>query len=104
MQDRELFAKDRKKLIVLVIYDITNSKKRMKMVKCLERYALRVQRSCFEGLLTLKQCKNLETEASCIINEETDSLRIYILQDCTRVKVWGKGSDTREYIDDVIIC
>ena len=52
MQEKEYVATDRKKLIVLVIYDITNNKKRKKMVKCLEQYAIRVQKSCFEGLLT----------------------------------------------------
>ena len=30
MQEKEIYATDRKKLIVLVIYDITDSKKRLK--------------------------------------------------------------------------
>ena len=101
MLEKEVFATDRKRLIDLVIYDITDSKKRQKMVKCLERYALRVQRSCFEGLLTMSQYKKLELETSKIIDEETDSLRIYVLQDHTRVKVWGKGDI--KVNDDVII-
>ena len=100
MQEKEFFATDRKRLIVLAIYDITDAKKRLAMVKCLEQYAFRVQKSCFEGYLTPSQCQRMETEASKIINEETDSLRIYILQDHTRVKSWGRG-DVKT--DDVII-
>ena len=100
MQEHEYIATDRKKLIVLVIYDITNNKKRKKMVKCLEQYAIRVQKSCFEGLLTQAQCMKMEAEASRIIDETTDSLRVYVLQDHTRVKSWGKGI---EVTDDVII-
>ena len=100
MQEKEYVAIDRRKLIVLVIYDITNTKKRNAMVKCLEKYAVRVQKSCFEGFLTQAQCIKMEAEASQIIDVATDSLRVYILQDHTRVKSWGQGIVQP---DDVII-
>lgn len=104
MEEKELLATDRKKLLVLVIYDITVAKRRQKMIKCLEKYTVRVQRSCFEGMLTLAQYKELESEAQRYINEETDSLRIYVLQDHTRVKAWGKCEEHGAgMVDDVFI-
>lgn len=44
-----------KECIVLIIYDIVDNKKRNKMVKCLERYGVRVQKSAFEALLGRKK-------------------------------------------------
>lgn len=47
----EFVAKSDKRYIVLVIYDIVDNKKRNRMVKCLERYGVRVQKSAFEAYL-----------------------------------------------------
>ena len=44
-----------KKFIVLVIYDVVDNKTRNHLVKCLERYGVRVQKSAFEALLNRKQ-------------------------------------------------
>ena len=79
MEKKELVPVDRHRYSVLATYDIVDNKRRSKMVKYLEQYATRVQKSCFEGFLTLKQYKQMEREASQIIDEEADSLRIYIL-------------------------
>ena len=104
MQEKKIFATDRRKYVVLVIYDITDTKKRLKMVKCLEKYAIRVQWSCFEGLLTPDQCRKLESEACGIIDEKTDSLRVYVMHDAARVKAWGTGNlKTENLVDDVIV-
>lgn len=91
---------DDNRYIVLIIYDITDNKRRLSMVRCLEQFAVRVQKSAFEGFLTLKQYECISELASRIINAEEDSLRIYILYDHTRVRSWGIG-DIKE--DDVII-
>ena len=82
---------DDNRYIVLIIYDITDNKRRLSMVRCLEQ---------FEGFLTPKQYECISELASRIINAEEDSLRIYILYDHTRVRSWGIG-DIKE--DDVII-
>lgn len=44
-----------RKFIVLMIYDIVDNKRRNKMVKCLEAYGVRVQKSAFEALLNRRQ-------------------------------------------------
>ena len=100
MKENELVAADDSRLIILIIYDIVNNKKRLAMVKFLSRYAVRVQKSCFEGFLTPRQCEQMEMEASQIIDFHEDSLRVYKLQDHTKVKSWGKGEVKTE---DVII-
>lgn len=51
--DSEEIYNENKKLI-LVIYDIVDNKRRRKMVKFLEKYGLRVQKSAFEMILNSK--------------------------------------------------
>lgn len=91
---------DRKRYIILAIYDITDNKTRLAMVRCLEQYAVRVQKSAFEGYLTKDQYDRMKEEASALIDEGEDSLRIYLLQDHTRVISWGRGPVRT---DDVVI-
>ena len=57
-----------KKFIVLIIYDIVDNKIRLKMVKCLERYGVRVQKSAFEALLNRKQYDAMIRQCSRLIN------------------------------------
>ena len=66
-----------KECIVLIIYDIVDNKQRNKMVKFLERYGVRVQKSAFEALLGRKKYTRLIEESQRIIDPSTDSLRIY---------------------------
>lgn len=80
-----------KQFIVLIIYDIVDNKTRSRMVKCLEQYGVRVQKSAFEALLTEVQCRKLIRESQRIINHQVDSLRVYILDDVVNVYTWGIG-------------
>ena len=90
-----------KKFIVLMIYDIVDTKVRNKMVKCLETYGVRVQKSAFEALLTRKQYEKMLKESSSLIDEEIDSLRVYVLDDIIDVYTWGIGE--RKEQDCVIL-
>ena len=99
-EEVEFVAKSDKRYIVLVIYDIVDNKKRNRMVKCLERYGVRVQKSGFEAYLSKKKYEQLMNDASRIIDKETDSLRIYLLANKTSVRSWGIGD---KHIEDVII-
>lgn len=100
MKSTELKPSDDKRVIVLAIYDITDNKRRGSMVKCLQGYGIRVQKSCFEGFLTPRQCLRMEKEASRLIDEHEDSFRVYIIQNKALVKSWGRGEVNT---DDVII-
>ena len=99
-EEEELVAKSDRRYIVLIIYDIVDNKSRLRMVKCLESYGIRVQKSAFEAYLNKKKYEQLMHEASKIINKETDSLRIYLLANNTSVRSWGTGD---KHIEDVII-
>ena len=90
-EEMEFVAADERRYIVLVIYDIVDNKRRSRMVKCVERYGIRVQKSAFEGFLSKKKYERLVEETSRLIDLETDSLRIYLLADHTSVRSWGCG-------------
>ncbi|MDO4921630.1 MAG: CRISPR-associated endonuclease Cas2 [Phascolarctobacterium sp.] len=90
-----------KKFIVLMIYDIVDNKRRNKMVKCLETYGVRVQKSAFEALLTRKQYDKMLRESSALIDEAVDSLRVYVLDDIIDVYTWGIGE--RKEADCIIL-
>lgn len=80
-----------RKFVVLIIYDIVDNKQRAKMVKCLEQYGVRVQKSAFEALLDRKQYNKLLQESRVLIDEQIDSLRIYILNDVVNIYTYGTG-------------
>lgn len=90
-----------RKFIVLMIYDIVDNKRRNKMVKCLEAYGVRVQKSDFEALLNRWQYEKMLRESSILIDEAVDSLRVYVLDDIIDVYTWGIGE--RKETDCVIL-
>ena len=77
-----------RKFIVLMIYDIVVNIRRNKMVKCLEAYGVRVQKSAFEALLNRRQYEKMLRESSILIDEAVDSLRVYVLLDIIDVYTW----------------
>jgi CRISPR-associated protein Cas2 len=91
----------KRKFIVLMIYDIVDNKRRNKMVKCLEAYGVRVQKSAFEALLNRRQYEKMLRESSILIDEAVDSLRVYVLDDIIDVYTWGIGE--RKETDCVIL-
>lgn len=99
-EETELRPADAGRRIVLVIYDIVDNKRRNRLVKCLSQYAIRVQKSCFEGFLTMRQCEEMERRAVKFVDESEDSFRVYILRDSAFVHSRGRG-DVKE--EDVII-
>ena len=98
--ETEYCAADERSCIVLVIYDITDDKRRTKMVRCLERYGVRVQKSAFEAFLTERRYNELIERTTRLIDPHTDSLRICLLANHTSVRSWGVGD---RHIEDVII-
>ncbi|MGN0945015.1 CRISPR-associated endonuclease Cas2 [Megasphaera sp.] len=100
MKNSQTESVDDKKYIVLIIYDITDNKTRNKMVACLEKYGVRVQKSAFEAYITKRKYQKLMQEAPFLIDTDTDSLRIYLLDSYMAVHSWGRG-DT--HTEDVII-
>ncbi len=87
--------------LILVIYDITCQKRRVKLAKKLLGYGERVQNSAFECHLTMKQYQQMINQIVKLIDEEVDLLRVYRLTGNTEIKVWGKVRET--YNEDIVI-
>ncbi len=90
-----------KKYIVLMIYDISDDKRRSKMVSCLESFGTRVQKSAFEGYLTKKQYDKMMKKGQKFIDKKVDSFRVYIVDNFVDTYSWGV--DKRKHIDCFIL-
>ena len=64
-------------IVVLVIYDISDDGKRIRVARLLQRWGLtRIQRSAFTGLLTPSRLRDLEREIRRHVDEDTDVVHI----------------------------
>ena len=66
------------RIYLLIIYDISDNKRRTKLAKELEAYGERVQLSAFEFFITPKEYNVLIAKVNKLIKEE-DSIKIYPL-------------------------
>lgn len=74
--------------LVLVIYDISNTKRRNALIKILKGYGVRVQKSAFECYMNEKQYNMLISQITRFAQEE-DFIRVYKLRGQTRILDWG---------------
>jgi len=77
------------KKLVLIVYDIVNDKRRRRMVKHLESFGNRVQKSAFECLTDDGMFKKLVEKLPDLIDEKEDLLRIYRLSQHCKMQFWG---------------
>lgn len=98
--DFQDIIEDPQKKLILVIYDIVDNKRRTNMVKLLESYGNRVQKSAFEALLLNKAYQDLTKKIQKIITNE-DNVRIYRLNSSNEVLILGQGTTT--YEENIII-
>ena len=87
---------------VLVIYDIVDNKKRLKLSKYLLGYGIRVQKSAFEMMITKERYKKLIKERPTYIEEGEDSIRLYKILGKGQMKAWGQ-ENLEEEIEEVVI-
>ena len=78
-----------RRFFVLVIYDIIDDKRRRKLVKVVESFGIRVQKSAFECVLDRRRYDKLLKLAPRCIDPTEDSLRIYLLSGKMSVLIWG---------------
>lgn len=86
-------------MLVLITYDVDTTtkageKRLRKVAKECVNYGQRVQNSVFECLLTEAQLVNLKAILSSIINDTTDSIRIYHLGNNWQKKIETLGKLT----------
>lgn len=91
---------DEKKYIVLVIYDIVDNKRRLKVSKHLASYGTRVQKSAFEARLTGRQYRKMLDGMERIL-DDTDNIRVYRMTGYEEITVYGNKNYPHE--DEVII-
>ncbi len=83
-------------MLIVVSYDIVNNSKRDRIVKVLQAYGTRVQKSVFECDLVDRERLNVYSKLTRIMKEyphETDSIRFYkICASCLKlVEIIGAG-------------
>ena len=66
-----------KKKFCVVAYDISDDKRRLKVVKILEKVGVRINYSVFECMLTRIQLENLQKEIIPHINPKEDTVVYY---------------------------
>ena len=89
-----------KKAYVLIIYDIVDNTKRVRLAKFLQGYGFRVQKSAFEALISFSLYNKLLREIGVYVDEE-DSIRIYKIVGQGQVTILGKNEKVHN--DDCII-
>lgn len=89
-----------KKAYVLIIYDIVDNAKRVRLAKFLQGYGFRVQKSAFEALISFSLYNKLLREIGVYVDEE-DSIRIYKIVGQGQVTILGKYEKVQN--DDCII-
>jgi len=84
----EFVAEERRKYLVVVIYDIVDDRRRAAFAKYLQGFGVRVQKSAFECILTNAKYEKLIKGIPQLITNE-DLVRVYKLTSNADIKVWG---------------
>ena len=90
-----------RRYLIVIIYDIIDNKRRLKLSKLLQGYGKRVQRSSFECQLTRRQYDKMVSEISKF-RGPSDLIRVYRIAGKTDVQIWGDIALT-EYDDFLIL-
>ena len=88
------------KQFLVISYDISNDKRRLKVMKTLQDYGGRVQYSVFECRLNNSQLVSLKRRLQPLVIENQDSIRFYYISadDIQRIEVIGNGSVTTDHV------
>lgn len=96
----EFVAEERRKYLIVIIYDIVDNRRRAAFAKYLKGFGQRVQKSAFECILPNAKYEKLIKGISGLITEE-DLVRVYELTSNADIKVWGAVDLTEE--EEVVI-
>ena len=64
-------------MLVVVAYDVTDSKRRLKVATFLEGYGRRVQKSVFECFVGLKEMQKIQAQLLKRVQLPEDNVRLY---------------------------
>ena len=91
--------------MVWVVYDITETKIRNKVVRiCLNKGLYRVQKSVFLGNLNSNERDSLALECEAVIDPKIDSLYVFPMDDTSfkKVKLLGQAFDKKLVSDELL--
>lgn len=91
---------DKDKVYVLIIYDIIDDKKRLKLSNLLQGYGFRIQKSAFEAIINRRKYRKLLESLPAYAKEE-DSIIVYKLTDRSQVTAFGKVQ--KRHSENVIV-
>lgn len=78
---------------VLIIYDIVNDRRRNAVMRYLNGYGYRVQKSCFEAIINKKMYRRILEDIPRMVDTTEDSVRIYKFNEHSKVIEYGLGSE-----------
>jgi CRISPR-associated protein Cas2 len=86
-------------MFVVVSYDISDDRRRVRVASEMEKIGQRVQYSVFECHLSEAEISDLETRLQAIIDWDRDRVRYYRLceRDARRIVVDGPGEVSRDW-------
>lgn len=89
----------------IIVYDVTDDKRRALIAKELENYGYRVQYSVFEALLERVEIERLTRSLRNILDSNEDSIRIYVLTRKSKKEIikLGVQRDYNPGEDDVLV-
>lgn len=79
--------------MVVVVYDIPDDKRRLKLSNFLEGYGNRIQLSVFECFLSLEEMRELYEKVQKRVKSNEDNVRFYWISDDAVSRVLTIGSD-----------
>ena len=79
-------------MLVLVVYDIPDDKRRTKLATFLEGYGRRVQYSVFECFLSLSDMRKLRDQVKRWVKDSEDNVRFYWISEEAMSQVLTIGS------------
>ena len=80
-------------MLVLVVYDVSDDKRRLKLSNFLEGYGRRVQESVFECFISLDQMKKLHAQVKKGVKPDVDNVRFYWIPSDALPKALAIGSE-----------
>jgi CRISPR-associated protein Cas2 len=90
------------RVFVLIIYDIIENKKRVKLAKMLLGYGFRVQKSAFEAIIPRKKYKELLERLPSYVSVN-DSIKVYKIIGKGQVLSFGNPISADVEQDDIIV-
>jgi len=82
------------KQFIVASYDITDDKRRRKVMKAMEDFGKRVQYSVFECLLTREEYQAMRKAVRRVIRPRLDQVRFYpICKNCLRKTIVTSGKE-----------